>query len=238
MRIAIDVEGRPPVIVEDTFSGSTFSGGRAPQALYSQVASLINLLTFNAYRPVRINHIDCATQICSGRRTADIEAIELDSETYAPGEMLKATVFIRPYKGLPQRLPATLKLPADLPEGVYTATVCDDLTNARRALADDPTLSNPQDLEQVFESLKVQTSAKHTNLVVRVPLSAVGVALSGKALPNLPPGMVQILGEARRTGAQTMGGALVSRQATDWVVQGAESVRFTVARNKRIVERP
>jgi hypothetical protein len=238
MRVTIDVEGRPPVVIEDTFSGSTFSGGRAPQALFSQIANLINLLTYNAYRPVRIKHIDCATQIQSGRRTADIEAIELDSETYAPGETLKATVFIRPYKGLPQRLPVTLKLPTDLPEGAYTAVVCDDLTSARRDMADNPTLSNPQGLDQVFESLKLQTSAKHTNLVVRVPLSAVGVALGGKALPNLPPGMVQVLGEARRTGAQTMGGALVSRQATRWVVQGTESVHFTVARNKRAAERP
>ncbi len=90
----------------------------------------------------------------------------------------------------------------------------------------------------MFEALKVQTSAKRTNLVVRVPINAVGVALAGRSLPNLPPGMVQILGEARRTGTQTMGGALVSRQATDWVVQGAESVRFTVAKNKRVVDRP
>jgi hypothetical protein len=237
MKVTIDVEGRPPVVIEDTFSGNTFSAGRAPQALFSQIANLINLLTYNTYRPVRINQIDCTTQIQSGRRTADIEAIELDSETYAPGETLKATVFIRPYKGLPQRLPATLKLPADLPEGDYTAMVCDDLTSARRDLGDNPTLSNPQDLDQVFESLKVQTCAKRTNLVVRVPLSAVGVALGGKALPNLPPGMVQVLGEARRTGAQAMGGALVSRQPTDWVVQGTESVRFTVTHNKRAVER-
>jgi SpoIVB peptidase S55 len=237
MKVKIDVEGRPPLVLEDTFSGSSFSGGRAPQALFSQIAAMINLLTYNTYRPVRINHIDCTTQIQSGRRTADIEAIELDTETYAPGETLRATVFIRPYKGLPQRLPATLKLPADLPEGEYTAMVCDDLTNARKVLADNPTLSNPQDIEQVFQALKVQTSAKRTNLVVRVPVNAVGVALNGKALPNLPPSMVQILGEARRTGAQTMGGALVSRQATEWVVQGSESVRFTVARNKRAVNR-
>jgi SpoIVB peptidase S55 len=238
MKVAIDVEGRPPVVIEDTFSGNTFSAGRAPQALFSQIANLLNLLTYNNYCPVRINHIDCATQISSGRRTADIEAIELESETYAPGETLKATVFIRPYKGLPQRLQVTLHLPADLPEGSYSATVCDDLTNARRKLIDNPTLNNPQDLDQVFESLKVQADAKRTNLVVRVPLSAVGVAVDGKALPNLPPGMVQVLGEARRTGAQTMAGALVSRQSTDWVVQGSESVRFTVAKNKRLAARP
>lgn len=235
LRTIIEVEGRAPVIIQDTYSGSSYSGGRAPQALYQQVAGVVNLLTFNSYKPVRINRIDCETHIHPGRRSADIEAIELASDTYSPGETLKAVVFIRPYKGLQQRLPVELKLPADLPEGSYTATVFDDLTNARHELRDNPNLNNPQDLDQVFAALQVQTSAKRTNLVVRVPVNAVGVALKGKSLPNLPPSMVHILGTTRRTGAQTMSGALVSRQNTAWVVQGSDSVRFTVAKHKKIV---
>jgi hypothetical protein len=95
-------------------------------------------------------------------------------------------------------------------------------------------LNNPQNLDQLFESLKVQTAVKRTNLVVRVPINAVGVALGDKSLPNLPPSMVQIMGNSRRTGAQTMSGALVSRKSTDWVFQGSESVRFTVTKNKKV----
>jgi hypothetical protein len=233
LQARIDVEGHEPVVLKDTFSGSSYSGGRAPQALYNQVAGVVSLLAYNMHKPIRINRIDCETHIRPGRSTAEIEAIEVDSETYAPGDTLKATVFVRPYKGQPERLPVTLKLPADLPEGTYTATVCDDVSNARQELRDNPNLGNPQNLEQLFESLRVQTAAKRTNLVVRVPLSGVGVALAGKALPNLPPSMVQILGNSRRTGAQTMSGALVSRKATTWVVQGAETVRFSVVKNKK-----
>jgi hypothetical protein len=233
-----EVEGRAPVVIKDTFSGTSYSGGRAPQALYSQISAVVNLLTYNSYKPVRIQRIDCETRILPGRRTADIEAIELDSETYSPGDTVKATVFIRPYKGLRQRLPITLKLPADLPEGGYSALVCDDLTAARREIQDNPNLNNPQNLAQVFQALKVQTAAKRTNLVLRVPLNAVGVALDGKSLPSLPPSMVQILGNTRRTGAQTMSGALVARQTTAWVVQGAESVRFTVTKNKKVTAQP
>jgi hypothetical protein len=235
LKACIEVEGHEPIIIHDTFSGASFSGGRAPQALYSQIANVISLLTYNTYRPVRIQRIDCTTHIKTGRRTAAIEAVELDSEVYAPGETLRATVFVRPHKGLQQRLPVSLKLPADLPEGEYTATVCDDLANARAELRDNPSLSDPQSLEQLFEALKVQTSVKRTSLVVRVPHGGVGVALNGKALPNLPPSMVQILGNGRRTGAQTMTGALVSRQNTAWVVQGSESVRFRVTKNKRVI---
>jgi hypothetical protein len=234
----IEVEGHKPVVIRDTFSGSLYSGGRAPQALYSPVAGILNVLTYNSYKPVRVKRIECETHITGGRRTAEIDAIELDSETYSPGDTLKATVFLRPYKGLQQRLPVMLKLPADLPEGTYTATVCDDLNNARRELRDNPNLDNPQNLKQVFQALKVQTDAKRTNLVVRVPVNAVGVALDGKSLPDLPPSMVQIIGNTRRTGAQTMSGALVSRRATPWVVQGAESVRFTVTKNKKVLDQP
>jgi hypothetical protein len=231
----IDVEGHAPVVIRDTFSGASYSGGHAPQALYGQIANVVNLLTYNSYRPVRIRRIDCTTRIRTGRRTADIEAVELDSEVYEPGETLRAMVFVRPHKGLRRRLPVALPLPADLPEGEYTATVCDDLANARAELRDNPNLGNPQSLEQVFDALKVHTSVRRTNLVVRLPHRGVGVALNGKSLPNLPPGMVQILGSSRRTGAQTMTGALVARQATEWVVVGSESVRFRVSRNKRVL---
>jgi hypothetical protein len=44
--------------------------------------------------------------------------------------------------------------------------------------------------------------------------------------------MVQILSSGRRTGAQSVSSALVARQPTDWVIQGTEVARFSVARTK------
>jgi hypothetical protein len=150
-----------------------------------------------------------------------------------PGETVKATVHLRPYKGLKQRVPVTLQLPADLPEGSYTAIVSDDLASARAELRDNPNLINPPDLDHLFKALNIQVAAKRTNLVLRVPTQAVGVALSGKSLPNLPPSMVQIFTQSRKTGVQSISGALVARQPTEWVIQGSDVVRFNVSRNKR-----
>jgi hypothetical protein len=237
MKARIEVEGHDPIVIQDTYSGASYAGGRAPRAMYNQVANIVNLLTYNSYKPVRINRIQCETHIQQGRRSADIESVELDSETYSPGETLKATVFVRPYKGLPQRVAVSLKLPVDLPEGRYNATICDDLYSVRQQFRDDPTLNNPQDLEQVFRALKVHTGMKRNHLVVRVPTNADGVSLDGKALPNLPASMVQILGNSRRTGSQRLTGALVSHKPTRWVIQGSESVRFTVAKNKKVLDR-
>ncbi len=235
LKAVIEIEGRPPLLISDTFSGPGFSGARAPQGIFSQVAHVLNQLNFNTFKPVRINRIDCTTDIAGGRRTADIDAIELDSEILAPGETLQGVVLLRPYKGARQRVPVALKLPADLPEGNYTAFVSDGPTAARQDIRDNPNLASPQDIDGVFEAVNMMIAAQRTNLVVRVPLNGTGVALDGKTLPSLPPGMVQVLGNTRRTGAQTMNGALAARHATAWVIQGNDSIRFTVAKHKRFV---
>ena len=108
-----------------------------------------------------------------------------------------------------------------------------DLLNARLTTRDNPTLNNPTTLAQVLDALQVQISAKRTNLVLRLPTGDSGVALEGRALPNLPPSMVHILANGRRTGAQTLRQTLVARKATDWVIQGSETVRFTVSKLPR-----
>ena len=76
-------------------------------------------------------------------------------------------------------------------------------------------------------------AARRTNLALRLPMAASGVALDGKSLPDLPASMVHILSNSKRTGAQSLGGALVARQPTDWVIQGSEAVKFTVSKNIR-----
>jgi hypothetical protein len=232
MHVRIELDGHAPIVLHDTFSG--FSGGRAPQTLFGPVSAVIQALTTNPYASMRITRIECETKILPGRRTADIEAVELSSDAYAPGDTVKGTVFLRPYKGATRRVPVTLKLPADLPEGSYTLTVCEDLACVRAQLRDNPNLSNPQTAEQVLESVQAQLSARRTNVALRLPTAPSGVAVGGKSLPDLPPSMVHILSNSKRTGAQSMGGAVIARQPTDWVIQGSESVKFTVSKNTKV----
>ena len=240
MTCRIEVEGHDPVVVKDTFSGSSYSGGRAPQALYSPIGSIIQQLTYNTYKPVRINRIECDTRPpARAGISADIEAVELDSDTYAPGETVKATVFLRPYKGQRQRVPVSLKLPADLPEGTYTAPVCDDLTNARLDLRDNPTLYNPQNLEQVFEALKVQTDAR---------ADQPGAARAGRR-GRAWPWTASRCRTCRRAWSPSWARAAAAaprRWAAPWSparpptgsCRAPRPVKFTVAKNKKTTETP
>ena len=238
IKLRVELDDRPPLIIDDIVAGPQLSGPRGPMALYGPVVPLLSMLVNNNFATVRIKRIDAQTELLPGRRSAEIEGVEAETDVYSPGETLKATVFLRPHKGARQRLPVELKLPVDLPEGSYTATIADDLSNARQELRDHPNLNFPQNLDQLFEAIQVQLAAKRTNLTMRVPTQGVGVALNGKSLPNLPPSMVHMLGNSRRTGAQTINGALVARQATSWVILGSETIRFQVTKNKRITDTP
>jgi hypothetical protein len=231
MRARVELEGHDPVVIEDTFSG--FTGGRAPAVLYSQVASVVSQLTYNSFKELRIKRIDCETRIEPGRSSAEIEAVELDADTYCPGDTVAATVFVRPYKGGRQRVRVQLKLPPDLPEGDYTALICDEPASARADLRGDPALYNPSSAEQVIAGLQMLLNARRTTLTMRLPVGTHGVAAGGKSLPRLPGSMVHILANSKRTGAMTMTRAVVAREKTDWVIQGSESVSFKVSKTRK-----
>jgi SpoIVB peptidase S55 len=232
-RLKIDVEDRDPILVDDLYSGPLYAGAKGPQAMYGPVSLILQLLMNNSFENVRVKGIDASTDILPGRRTADIESVELENDVLAPGETLRATVLLRPYKGARQRVAIALPLPVDLPEGPYTAMIGDELNNARAQLRDNPQLGSPQSVEALFQAIQLQASAKRTNLALRVPIGGAGVALQGKTLPDLPPSLVQILGNGRKTGAMTINSALVARAPTNWVVNGADLVRFQVAKNKK-----
>jgi hypothetical protein len=229
----IEVEGREPIILKDMFAGTSYSGGKAPSSLFSPVAAFVSQLLNNPFKPVKIARIECDTEIRAGRDAADIEGIELENDTLAPGETLRGAVYLRPYRGRLIKVPVALKLPADMPEGTYPLTALDETSAARQELRSRPHLLIPQDEDHMLEALRLLTSAKRTNLVIRVPLPADGVALDGKPLADLPPSMVQILGQTRRAPVLTMAGAASAKEPTSWVLYGTETVKFTVSRAKR-----
>jgi hypothetical protein len=231
--VRIEMEGRQPIVIRDRYAGASYSGGRAPAALYNPVALLVQQILSNPFEPVRFTKIECETEIEPGRHSAEIEGVELESDTYTPGDTVHATVFMRPWKGTTQKVPVSLKLPSDLPEGPYSITITDEGSAARQDLRGQPQWNNPLSLDQLLAGYRMIAAAKRTNLTLRLPLPASGVALDGKALPNLPPSMVQMFGQTHRTAVQPMSKAVESKHTVPWVIQGSETVKINITRSKR-----
>jgi SpoIVB peptidase S55 len=236
LKVGIQIEGHAPISFDDLHSGPNLMGARGVQALYGQAAMVTSLLSSSSLGKVRIEKIECDTEVLPGRRTAEIESVEPNSEVYAPGETVKARVLIHPYKGARTPIQVSLPLPVDLPEGSYTATVGDGFSNIRQELRDSPHLGSPTTLPQLYKAIETVASGRRTELVLRVATQDVGVAIGDHDLPDLPASMVQILGNGRRTGASPIASSLIGRTETEWVLQGSDSFRFMVARNKRVSE--
>src|SRR5258706_11299927 len=71
----IEIDGKAPVVIRDTFAGASYGGGRAPSALYNPVATVVGQMVNNPFEPARITKIECETEIRAGRRTAEIDGV-------------------------------------------------------------------------------------------------------------------------------------------------------------------
>src|SRR5262249_4281880 len=180
-KLRIELEGHEPIVIRDRYAGASYSGGRAPAALYNPVALLVQQILSNPFEPVCFTKIECETEIESGRHSAEIEGVELEADTYAPGETVHAMVFMLPWKGTPHKVLVSLKLPGDLPEGPYAIRITDEGSAARQDLRGQPQWNNPLTLDQLLAGYRMIAAAKRTNLALRLPLPASGVALDGKA---------------------------------------------------------
>ena len=232
-RIRSDVvlQDRGTITLQDTFSGPRYTGPSGASALFGPVASIVSILVKNPMAPVRIASIDCDVEIEDGRRAATIESVRLQSVAVEPGKPLRAFVTLRPYKGERQVVEATLAIPADFPEGNHEAVVCDLATSSRRQFKNDPILSEPTDLEGLLESLRVQTGPKRTEVFLHVQRPDRGLAVNGVALPNLPASVHAAFGSKRRSPAASIRSDLTAAVGTPWVVEGSQTIQFTVAKD-------
>ena len=231
LRAEVAIDGGEPIILQDTFSGPRYTGPNGASALFGPLAGMVNILVKNPMAPVRITSIDCDVEIEEGRRVAAIESVRLLSETVEPGGTLKALVTLKPYKGEREVVEASLTIPEDFPEGSHEAVVCDLTNSSRRRFRNDPALAEPRDLDGVLRSLRAQAEPKRTEVYLHVQTPERGLAVNGVALPNLPASARAAFGSKRQAPATAIRSDLIRARATPWVVEGSQTLQFTVAKD-------
>ena len=232
--LKVELEDLPPLVLHDVFSGSHVAGARAPIALFTPISSLLQTLLLAPYEGINVKRVTCTTKFFPYRATGEIESVRLSSDVYAPGETLRASAWLRPYRGTRSKVELSLPLPAGLPEGDYTLQVCDGPTHVRLLLRDDPLLGVPQSREKLLEQQRLLCSAERTNIVARLAVSRSSLAVDGLEHRDLPASVAEQLSESRRSTpiAQTLPTVVVASAQTPYVVQGLHKLKFTVSRQK------
>jgi hypothetical protein len=227
----IRLKDHDPIVIRDTLSGPRYAGPTGPNQLFTPVAALVNVLVRNALAPVRIESMSCEIGIEAGRTTAEIESVRLATDRLEPGETLEATISLKPFKGERQTLKLALPVPADFPEGTYEVAVCDSGTSLRRRVRSEPGLLDPRDIEALLRFLHVQTEPKRTALYMHVPKPERGLSVQGQDLPNLPGSVRAVFANGRQTPFAPVRAELVATLDTPWVIDGAQSLKFTVVKD-------
>lgn len=238
MRVSTTIrpKGREPLVIDDIYAGDQYSGQFAPMAAYGIVPNLLNILLHNPFEEVEIESIRSETEIVDSRNSATIESVRLGSEVYEPGDRLIAQVTLEPYKGAQKKFEIGLELPANMPVGIYQVLVCDSMSSIRSDLRNQPHLLQPENLDQLYRVLQLQTAERRNNLYMRVMTRDFGVALEGQAMPNLPLSMAHILTSRRRSGVLPIRTELISKVETPMVIQGAQALQFQVVADKKLFQ--
>jgi hypothetical protein len=231
IKATIKLQGHDPIELVDTVSGPRYTGPMGAAALFSPIASIINILVRNPMAPIRIESIACETEISPGRTIASIESVRLESDRLAPGAHLRAFATLKPFKGERQTFEVDLPLPANLEEGTYEATLCDLANSLRRRFRNEPALLEPRDLAGVIESIRLQTRPKRSALYLHVPLPDRGLAIKGQALPNLPGSVRAVFANGRQSQEPQVRTDLIEVAQTPYVVEGAHTLKFTVVKD-------
>jgi hypothetical protein len=225
------LHGHDPIELRDTFSGPRYTGPMGAAALFSPLAAITNLLVRNPMAPVRITEIECAVEIEPGRKVAAIESVRLLSDTVEPGKEVKAFVTLKPFKGDREIVEIALPIPADFPEGIHEANFFDATATVRRRFRNDPLLAEPRDLAAFMKSIRMQTEPRRTAIYVHVPTPERGLAVQGQDLHNLPGSVRAAFASKKEVPAQPIRSDLITVAKSDWVVEGSQSLRFSVAKD-------
>jgi hypothetical protein len=231
MKATVRLKGAEPITVEDTFSGARYTGPMGAALLFSPLSTIVSVLVRNPIAPVRIESIECDVQIEPGRKTAILESVRLKSETVEPGQEIKAIVTLKPHKGDRETHEIKIPIPRDFPEGPCELVVCDAMNSVRRQFRNDPAIFEPRDLDALVRAIRVQTDPKRTSVYLHIPSPERGVTIRGQALPNLPGSVRSALQSKRETPMSPIRSDIVGVLPVSWVVEGMQTLRFTVAKD-------
>jgi hypothetical protein len=225
------IKGDEPITVHDTFSGPRYTGPLGPSLLFSPLSSIVNILVRNPIAPVRIESIECDVEIEPGRKMAVLESVRVESETIEPGQDVKALVTLKPHKGERETLEIKIPIPRDFPEGPCELVVSDSTNAIRRQFRNDPSILDPHDLSGLLKAIRLQTDAKRTSVYFQIPSPERGLTIKGQALPNLPGSVRAAFASKRETPKPAIRNDIVGVLPVNWVVEGMQTLRFTVAKD-------
>ncbi len=214
------------------YRAANISSGNGLYELASDIDRPISaLLNSGLGPPIPPERIDVALKIRPVQTTATILNLELERNTYRPGQTVRGQVTLRPFRAQRVTRPVAIDLPDDLRDGEYTLTVCDaeSLLSARQS--DRPHLYRPKTIAELFEGLQRVVTPRQDKLYVHFQLPTGGLAVKKTELEAMPASMAELLSRAAPMDSVRYRNRAVAEAKTPYVVSGSARASFQVRKH-------
>jgi hypothetical protein len=177
LETTLEIEGHAPIRLSDTTSGSS-----ADYTLAIRQLANYGFLLNNPCEFPRVKSLVFRARLVEGRKSSQLDSIEMDRTQARPGSVVHAVIGLRSYRGEPTAIPISIPIPAELRAPEVQLFVGD--ADAAQ-LMDEPLQVAPKTLDQVLARLRETRS--HRQVCVKLLRTTPGIAVEGQRLPDLPP---------------------------------------------------
>jgi hypothetical protein len=179
------------VSVDNVFSGQTaFSHGTGIAAY------ILYLLMNNVWAQPEIAGVNLILDYDELPRSARIRRVSASHYRTSPGDTVRVTVVLQPYRGPDVFLAQEIVIPDGTPPGPLTLQVGGAQATSQAESRDEPVL--PQDLDQLIQLINLLR--RNDRIYILGLREDTGALLGATHLPNLPPSVGRVLFRPRSQG--------------------------------------
>lgn len=197
----------------------------------AELLQIMQVLENNTFGAVPIERIKVTVDVSEKRSTATIERAYADRKRVKPGERVKLGVVLQPANAPKEVREFEVEVPRNIPGGKLSIGVAGGGSAERVRQALQVTRPTAKTLPQILD--QIAGREQNDQLVVEIAQPVVGVAISGRELPNLPNMVVEVLTGANPAGIRAIRSHTRTTFATPWVLSGAQVLTLDVESDEK-----
>lgn len=213
---------------------SLLPNGSNMEVMFAVAPPLI-MMANNPFQPVMLESLDLKMDVTRQVLLGTIVQGRIDRAEARPGEDITVTVGIQQPAKPRYDKHVTLTLPESLPDGAYEVTVCDAQAYMGRVMANRPYLGQIDDVDELFEMVKMVMELRSDALYVVTNLPQPGLAVDRRELPRLPSSRQALIASPTHTLATPYREWIEKIVPMDVAISG--ELTFVVNVSKSLVDR-
>ena len=224
-RTTIVLEGVPPLVVEEQFTGN-----QNPIPAILLAFAPLDVLMNNKFEPISLEQVSLEMTIKDTLQFAEIVGVRVRDNIVSPGEDVEVTITLRPYGKELTTVTETVTIPEDIQQGSLQLLVCDANVSTTIEAIRANAKFQPQNLSQLKQLLSEKVS--RNTIVISLLQLKPGAVVQGQELPSPPVSMMTIMNSTGRYAGKNSltRGRILNRKyvPTHYVIAGCTALELLV----------